>query len=207
MTGTISAAVCADQIVQLAGADHAIAGVCLGKRPHRKAAWGRIRGFTATGSFSSIDRDGYGRAERLVAYEVSNALVMINLELQRAFGLRVDDNQIFMVIVFSTVKRYPRATERNERYLGHEPLPAEYRGAISRRRISETHDIPVETVRRTVARLIAQGMVEESQRGQLSTKGGTLKLLSEQGVSEAVAARFLRVANIMIETGAAQLID
>jgi hypothetical protein len=154
-----------------------------------------------------LDREGYSRVERLVAYEVGNALLMLNFELQRAFGLRAEEYQIFMVIVFSTVQRYARAAERDERFFGNEPLPAEYRGSISRRRISETLDIPLETVRRTVARLIAEGKIEEHQRGQLSTRGGTLKLLSEQGVSDAVTSRFLRVVNMMLEHGAAKLSD
>ncbi|MFN3989941.1 MAG: hypothetical protein ACK4IS_06760 [Erythrobacter sp.] len=154
-----------------------------------------------------LDRNGFSRAERVVAYEVGNTLAMLNLDLQRAFGLRAEEYQVFMVIVFSTVQRYVRAAERDERYLGHEPLPADHRGSISRHRISETLGTPLETVRRAATRLLESGMIEERQRVQLSTKGGTLKRLSEQGITEMVTARFLRAVNVMIELGAAQLPD
>lgn len=152
-----------------------------------------------------FDRDGYAKVERLVAYEVGNSLLMLNLELQRAFGLRAEEYQIFMLIVFATVQRFARDSNQDERYIANQPLPPEYRRSISRRRISETLGIPLETVRRTTARLLDRRMIEERQRGQLSTKGGTLKLLSEKGVSEDIAARFLRVANGMVELGAAEI--
>lgn len=151
-----------------------------------------------------LDKAQFANVERLVAYEVGNALLLLNFELQRAFGLRAQEHQIFMVIVFATVQRYMRSGAVDERFLGNMPLPSDHRGSISRRRICDALDIPLETVRRTVARLLALGMIEEKARGQLSTKGGTLQGLSEHGISERVCAHFLRVTNYMLEVGAAK---
>ena len=67
------------------------------------------------------------------------------------------------------------------------PLPPQYRGAISRRRIAETLDLPFETVRRHVAQLIVRGEIIENGRGLLSTGGGTLKRSSEAGGTRLMA--------------------
>jgi hypothetical protein len=94
---------------------------------------------------------------------------MLNLELQRSFGLRAEEHQIFLLIVLSTVQRFARDRGRDARFLDSTPLPAKTAGSISRRRISETLDIPLETVRRTVAGLLARGTLVERRRGCLST--------------------------------------
>lgn len=150
-----------------------------------------------------LDPSGFVRSERLVAYELANALLMLNLELQRSFGLRVEEYQIFMLIVVSTVQRFARDPGSDGTFLDRTPLPPSAAGSISRRRISETLGIPLETVRRTVAGLLARGMIVERQRGALSTPGGTLARLAVEGLPEQIARRFLSVSNTMIRLGAA----
>jgi len=154
-----------------------------------------------------IDPEGYAARERLVAYEIGNTLLMQNLELQRTFGLRAEEFQIFMLIVLSTVQRFARNPGTNENWLDRTPLPAAAAGSISRRRISETLDIPLETVRRTVAGLLARGMIVERSRGCLSTSGGTLARLGEDALPERMARRFLTVSNTMLRLSAARLAD
>lgn len=152
-----------------------------------------------------LNPEGFARRERLVAYEVGNTLLMLNLELQQRFGLRAEEYQIFLLIVMATVQRLARAPGDNEALLDRTPLPPEEAGSISRRRIAETLEIPLETVRRTVASLLAQGQVVERRRGCLSTPGGTLAQLGKDEVPERMARRILLVSNVMIKIGAADL--
>lgn len=152
-----------------------------------------------------LDPEGFTRRERLVAYEIGNTLLMLNLELQQRFGLRAEEYQIFLLIVMATVQRLARAPGDNEALLDRTPLPPEESGSISRRRIAETLEIPLETVRRTVAGLLARGMVVERRRGCLSTPGGTLEHLATDALPERMARTILSVSNVMTRLGAAHL--
>ncbi|HKL45316.1 MAG TPA: hypothetical protein VJ906_03650 [Roseovarius sp.] len=152
-----------------------------------------------------LDPEGFAEKERLVSYEIGNALLMLNLELQRNFRLRAEEYQIFMLIVLSTVQRFARNPGSEVTLLGRTTMPPEVSGSISRRRISETLDIPLETVRRTVASLLARDLIVERSRGCLSTPGGTLSHLSENALPERIARRFLSVSNTMARLGAAKL--
>lgn len=154
-----------------------------------------------------LDPEGFARRERLVAYEIGNTLLMLNLELQQRFGLRAEEYQIFLLIVMSTVQRFARGPGDNEALMDRTPLPPDESGSISRRRISETLVIPFETVRRTVAGLLARGMIVERRRGCLSTSGGTLARLGEDALPERMARRFLTVNNNMSRLGAARLAE
>ncbi len=149
--------------------------------------------------------EGFAEKERLVSYEIGNALLMLNLKLQQNFGLRAEEYQIFMLIVLSTVQRFARNPGSEVTLLGRTAMPPEASGSISRRRISETLDIPFETVRRTTASLLARDMIVERRRGCLSTAGGTLARLSEDALPERIARRFLSVSNTMTKLGAAKL--
>lgn len=151
-----------------------------------------------------LDPEGFARRERLVAYETGNPLLMLNLELQQRFGLRAEEYQIFMLIVLSTLQRFARNPGPDDRWPDRTPLSPEATGSISRRRISETLVIPFETVRRTVADLLARGMIVERSRGCLSTSGGTLAVLGKEALPERMARRFLNVSNTMTRLGAAQ---
>ncbi len=153
----------------------------------------------------ALDPEGFAKRERLVAYELGNTLLMLNLELQQRFGLRAEEYQIFMLIVMSTVQRFARSLGANEDHSDRTPLPPEVSGSISRRRISETLDIPLETVRRTVSSLLARGMIVERRRGCLSTLGGTLGHLAAEALPERMARRFLSVCNVMTRLGAAKM--
>jgi len=113
----------------------------------------------------SLDSEGFAEKERLVSYEMGNALLMLNLELQRNFGLRAEEYQVFMLIILSTVQRFVRNPGSEVTLLGRAAMPPEVSGSISRRRIAETLDIPFETVRRTVASLLARDLIVEHRRG------------------------------------------
>ena len=149
-----------------------------------------------------LDAEGFARAERLVAYEMGNTLLMLNLELQQRFGLRAEEYQVYLLIVLSTVQRFVRGNEPDRAFLGRAPLPADYASSISRRRISDVLGIPLETVRRIASRLLERGLIVERRRGQLSTAGGTLEQLSVDATTERIARRLISTLNTMIRAGA-----
>lgn len=153
-----------------------------------------------------LDAEGFEKSERLVAYELGNTLLMLNLELQKTYGLRAEDHQVFMLIALSTVQRFARAQPVEAKYVTRAPLPAQYASSISRRRISEVLGIPFETVRRIVKNLLARGLIVEHSRGALSTAGGTLEKLSISGKHEQIARRFVTTANTMMRLGALGMI-
>lgn len=150
-----------------------------------------------------LDVEGFLKTERLVAYELVNMMVMMMLEIQKTYGLRAEDHQVFMLIALSTVQRFARQPTHDETYMTRVPLPAEYASSISRRRISEVLGIPLETVRRIVKDLLARGLIVERSRGALSTAGGTLEQLSQGGRSEHITRRFIATANTLVRLGAA----
>lgn len=149
-----------------------------------------------------LDPKGVAEVARLVACEMGNALLMLNLQLQHRFELRAEEYQVFLLIVLSTVQRFMRAGDADETYLRRTPLPADRSSSISRRRISEVLGIPLETARPIMARLLERGLIVEPSRGRLSTQGGTLELLGQDATPERTARRFVATANAMIRLGA-----
>lgn len=154
-----------------------------------------------------LDPAGFADAERLVAYEMGNTLLMLNLELQHRFGLRSEEYQVHLLIVLSTVQRFVRDSDGEREYWRRTPLPAAQFSSISRRRISEVLGIPFETVRRIVARLLERGLIVEQRRGMLSTPGGTLEALGEDAIPEKIVRRFISAVNTMIRVGAIRSAD
>lgn len=141
----------------------------------------------------SIDSERFHEVERLAAYQMANALLLMETDLQRCLGLRTEERQVFFAIVLETVQRFARASTAESPDVGNAPLPVRHRGHISRRRIAKTLGIPLETVRRHVARLIDQGLVAEPRCGQLSTGGGTLARLTSEGLPLSFGRSFLSV--------------
>ena len=149
-----------------------------------------------------LDTPGFAKVERLVAYDMADALLMLNLDLQQRFGLRAEEHQVYLLVVVATVQRFAQSSDAGSASVDRAPLPVELSGGISRRRISEVLGIPLETVRRTVARLLDRGLIEERSRGKLSTRGGTLQELSEDATPERIVRRFISTINSMIRVGA-----
>ena len=140
--------------------------------------------------------------ERPIAFAMVNAILAIQIDLQKAMKLRPEECIVFLVIVAATVQRFMRAPTDGEELLTRQQLPPEYRGHISRRRIAEALDLPFETVRRHVDRLLARQLVVEKRRGQVSTPGGTLARFSAHGTTLSVARQFLGVVRTMDRLGA-----
>jgi DNA-binding transcriptional ArsR family regulator len=153
----------------------------------------------------AIDAGGFRAAERAAAYAIGNFLMNGPLTLQRHFGLRAEAFQVLLLIVLATAQRYARAPETDPDYLDRRPLPPGLRGAISRRRIAEVLGVPLETVRRHVAELMARGLVEERARGQLATPGGTLARLSGDDTPRRIAVQLLAAVNTLLRHGVARI--
>jgi biotin operon repressor len=149
----------------------------------------------------SIDPERFREVERPAAYEMANAILAINNRLQARLGLRAEETQVFLTIAVATVQRFARSPAPDPYLLTRAPLPLEMAGHVSRRRIAESLGLPLETVRRHVARLIARGLVIETGRGRLSTPSGTLARVGEDGTPYAIAGHFLAVARAFARLG------
>lgn len=145
-----------------------------------------------------LDSDGFAKAERLVAYEIGNALLMLNLELQQHLKLRAEEYQVYLLIVLSTVQRFARAASPDDAFVDSTPLPDSHTGTISRRRIADVLGIPVETVRRIVARFLDAGLIVERRRGGLASHGGMLGILSGDDPHEKITRRLITSINSLL---------
>lgn len=150
----------------------------------------------------SVNEEAFLSVERLAAYEIANALLSMQIELQRSLGLRAEEQQVFLAIAVATVQRFARTASPGADHMRREPLPRELAGHISRRRIAEALGLPFETVRRHVARMKERGLLVEGKKGQLSTPGGTLARLGEDDVPIDFARRFTSVVRALQRMGA-----
>lgn len=152
-----------------------------------------------------VDAARLREVERLAAYELANGLLLMNLDLQRRFGLRAEQYQVFMIIVIATVQRFARTATPQSSHVTRTPLPPDLASAISRRRIADVLGIPVETVRRHVSGLLGRGLIVERGRGRLSTPGGTLERISADETPERIATRYAAVASALERLGVFRL--
>jgi hypothetical protein len=149
----------------------------------------------------ALDRVRFAEVERLAAYEIGNTLLIAHLDLQRAFGMRAEEYQVFFLIVIATVQRYARSGDPDPAYQGSKPLPAEMAASISRRRIADVLGIPVETVRRIVKGLLDRGLVVERGRGRISTPGGALAHLGVDQTPLRLAGQMVALGNTLARLG------
>ena len=148
-----------------------------------------------------LDRERFAQVERLAFHEITNALLLGNMELQRAFGLRAEEFQIFFLIVMTTAQRYVRGAPLDSPLIDRTPLRWEDCRAISRRRIAETLGIPAETVRRHVANLMERCLVVERGRGQIANPPGVLARLSAEGKTVHLAQQHLALTKALLKLG------
>ncbi|GEM_PF-1528887 len=148
-----------------------------------------------------LDRERFEQVERPAIYEVVNFVLLAQVDLQRGFGLRAEEFQVFFLIAVATAQRNVRGATLDCAVLDKTPLTPEASGWISRRRISDTLTIPLETVRRHVAVLLERGLVVERGRGRIATPGGTLAKASADGTSLRLARQQLALANALLRLG------
>lgn len=148
-----------------------------------------------------LDAARLAEVERLASYEIGNTLLLQQLALQREFGLRAEVFQVFHLVALATAQRFVRGAAPDDPGVDARPLLSDERGAVSRRRIAETLGIPLETVRRHVASLVAAGLVAERGRGRIATTGGTLARLRGAGTSLEMARREQKLAAALLRLG------
>jgi biotin operon repressor len=148
-----------------------------------------------------LHRARFAEVERLAVYEIANTVLLAHNELQRAFGLRAEEFQVFYLIAIATAQRHVRSGSKATKLPDAAPLAPGQSGAISCRKIAETLDIPLDTVRRHVEKLLARGLMVERGRGRFATPGKTLAKLSTSGVTTKLARQQVALANVLIKLG------
>jgi biotin operon repressor len=142
--------------------------------------------------------------QRLAMYEVANALVNLNADVQRTLSLRPDACHLYLLIAVATVQRYARAPG-DDTHSGAEPLPPTLAGTISRRRLADASGLPRETVARHVRELMARGLVVEHGHGKLATPPGLLRTVMPTGVLDRMAGETMALANRLLRLGVLHL--
>lgn len=135
---------------------------------------------------------------------MANAVLEIQIILQGRLKLRPEECLVFLAVIAATVQRFARSATPDSDHLTREPIPPELRSSISRRRLSDSLGIPLETVRRHIARLKERGLVVEHGRGQLSSSGGTLRIMGDSGDTRRIASQFTGVTNSFLKLGVLQ---
>jgi DNA-binding transcriptional ArsR family regulator len=146
-------------------------------------------------------------AERAAAYETASCILATSLRLQTALSLRPEELQVYLVVVLATVQRFMREPDPDPVLLTRAVLPPELSGETSRRRIADVTGIPLETVRRHVARLMGRGLVIERGRGRLCTPGGTLARMAAQDLPVAVAEELAALVTSLLRRGVFRILD
>jgi biotin operon repressor len=151
-----------------------------------------------------LDTARFEERQRLAMYEVANALVNLNADVQDTLSLRPDACQIYLLIAVASVQRYARAPG-DGRHGGPDPLPPTLSGTISRRRLADASGLPRETVARHVRELLARGLVVERGHGKLATPPGLLQAVTPTGVLERMALEVMTLANRLMRLGVLRL--
>jgi biotin operon repressor len=148
-----------------------------------------------------IDQDCLHANRRLAVYAIVNATIALNSEMGRAWDMRPAELQIFMMIGLASIQRYVRMTPIPEAYRDIEPLPDAFKSGISRRQLAELTGLSREGVRRAVLKLMARGVVIESQRGQLVHAEGLMKAGNARYSVEQMLQPFLAMTEQLLRLG------
>ena len=95
---------------------------------------------------------------RLKGIVVCDALLRLSSIVSNVYGPDMERFIVYMAVISAGASRFQRDPNLRARY-AEEPLPDEFRGAVSRRAIAESVGLPRETVRRKIAALIADGHI------------------------------------------------
>lgn len=109
---------------------------------------------------------------RLVAYFVAEFMIRTVLPVVHAFDNDYEEALIFLVITSQNIQNLMlnQVTRRQYASYGSE-IPAGELRPVSRMAIARSTNLPRETVRRKVLKLIARGYVEEAPNGLIARPG------------------------------------
>lgn len=125
---------------------------------------------------------------RTVLYEIGNNFLVVHNILTDLLGLRPVAVLVWLTVAIATVQRFMREASPEPGLLTRAPLPIEHAGAISRRGIARATGLPAETVRRSVAALLAAGLLESAGRNNVRTPPGVAQNMPNDRVVEALNA-------------------
>jgi uncharacterized protein YqgV (UPF0045/DUF77 family) len=137
---------------------------------------------------------------RLVAFELGNGFLNQHRLLSQALGLKPVATLVWLTVAVASVQRYMRRNPRDLAYRGAVPLPDDLAGAISRRAIARATGLPAETVRRSVAGLVDQGLLEVLPSQKLRTPPGTVGTLAPAQI-DAILAVVAHQASALAQAG------
>lgn len=98
---------------------------------------------------------------RLKGIVVCDALLRLARVVSDIYGPDTERFVVYLAVISAGSGGFQRNPELRGRYADQEPLPDQYRMAISRRAIAESVGLPRETVRRKIAGLLADGLLVE----------------------------------------------
>lgn len=154
-----------------------------------------------------VDHGRYATMRRPAMYAITNAVVIMQTEAERAYGLRPADLQIYMLIGVAGVQRVIRTRPIPEIYAGDAPLPLSILSGISRRQLAALTGLSRDAVNRATKRLIGRGLVVEASRGKLAHAPGTLELTKSIHHPDAVLAPFVAMFEELLRLGVLRLAD
>ena len=98
---------------------------------------------------------------RLKGLVVCDALLRLARIVSDIYGPDLERFVVYLAVISAGVSGFKRDPELRSLYSDQDPLPDQYRLAISRRAIADSVGLPRETVRRKIAQLIADGLLVE----------------------------------------------
>ena len=139
---------------------------------------------------------------RSSAFAVINAISVSLTSMERAYGMRPAELQIFFLIGLAGVQRVMRERPLSADLAGMTPIPIANLSGISRRQLAELTGLSREAVNRTVVKLMDRGLVMEQARGQLSHMHGSLIVLNELYPLAELVKPFVALTNELTRLGA-----
>ncbi|MDQ2879015.1 MAG: hypothetical protein M3R41_08055 [Pseudomonadota bacterium] len=108
---------------------------------------------------------------------------------------------IYATIAVANVQRLMRERRIPSEFTATAILPREWVVPISRNAIASASGLPRETVRRQVARMIAQGVLMDDERGGVTVVPGMIDTLGLAPLLENMLADFTRTADALLRAG------
>lgn len=142
-----------------------------------------------------INRAGLEAQARPTVFAIINAIATSLTAMERAYGMRPAELQVFLLIGLAGVQRVLRERPLPDGIAGMEPVPLERLSGISRRQLAELTGLSREAIRRTTLRLVERGLVVEKERGALVHTPGSFQKLNDQLPLEDLLQPFVTMMN------------
>lgn len=152
-----------------------------------------------------IDLDRLADNARPTVFAVINAIATSMTSMERAYGMRPAELQVYLLIGLAGVQRALRQRPLPRELAGMAPVPYEMLSGISRRQLAELTGLSREAVRRAVLRMMERGLVIEKSRGALVHTPGSFKKLNALLPLEDLVQPFVSMINELERLDAVRL--